>query len=225
MDKNLIGNPQSEIFLVFDELEIISTEKVQLFYNTITKRHTNKELLFYNDFCITSIKYLKENKIDINAVKLILVSSRDYEFIEKLISRFKFQKSNLINWDLDDYSFFDNFSLNKILLQVDDFYNLESDIIQQIVSDLVYINSCKSNLFSEDGLFGLSNTVFYQFSCQKCGYWNLFVNHRYESGPKFCKKCNHSIYSNNQDFNTELLILDNDNLETIYPKKIDYERN
>jgi len=226
MDKNHINKLNTEVLFIvnqIDENQLTNNSNYHFFHNRITYRHTNKEVLFKNDFFIIQSNELEKSSLETNNFKLIIIESKD--IANNITTLYKAKECNKPgdNLNKDKYSLFKNFKKRKIIVQLNDFNSLSIEELNDLVNDINLISTSyflknDSKFFDEDGIFGSKNRINYQFTCANCNKYNLIIIHKSEPNPDSCKYCNKPISNSNGKLKTEVLILENNLLRTAIDK-------
>lgn len=213
MITNNLGNPNGEILFITNT-KCLNIDNYQTFHNLITYRKTNKKHFFKNDFYIIDTNNLELEKVSLNRFNLIIISSNK-TLAKEIRTLYNVKESSLITCNKDKYLFFENFEKKKVIIQLEHFNSLSEEVLKELVWDLRYHLVYENHYFPKTSIFGNKDIFYYQWECIKCNNHNLAIVNKSEPKPNKCTNCNKSILDLEGKLNTEILVLNNNELKTI----------
>lgn len=205
-----IGNPSGPILFVVEE--ICDFNLYQDFHNKIYHRNSNTKILFEKDFLIINFEKLAEDRnIFLNFDVVIFVGGNKVELLN-IQKTFNPLKGKL--FEETKYLRFTDSKKNSILFFITKLQDFNRDVLSAISSDIT------SFLVYDESIINLRESlkkeiIYYQYNCEKCDEYNLFILNRNEPTPLICQKCNDLASCTNGELPDNTLVLTNGELKQI----------
>ncbi|UMB52961.1 hypothetical protein MKD41_11520 [Lutibacter sp. A64] len=225
MNKETQSSSHKEVLFVVDQVpenKPTNNSNYHYFHNQITRRPTNKKVIYKNDLYIIETDKFKIEEIESLNFKLILVESK--QIANQLNTLYRTQAYKEYKFHKDIYSISKNYKIRKMIIHLNNFNKLSKQQIFELVSDIHFISidfspeNDNTTFFDRNGAFGNNQLIYYQYTCTNCNDFNLKIINKSEPKPNKCKYCNELIVDSEGNLRIEVSVLENNKFRTVTDK-------